>query len=157
MRIRSRSGRFPGEGTGNPLQYSCLENSMHRGAWQVTVHGVAKSQTWLKLSMLYMLYITCYIYVERRLCCTTLVALPPRGKPKLYIRSYLLSRLNFHFQKFISIYILLYIIGSLWKLPLRWKFLMFCICLIRYSLFLCKHSVKRIFKGEKSWSTGLDF
>ena len=41
------SGRSPGEGNGNPLQYSCLENAMDRGAWQVTVHGVEKSQTWL--------------------------------------------------------------------------------------------------------------
>jgi len=40
--------RSPGAGNGNPLQYSCLENSMDRGAWQATVHGVAKSQTWLK-------------------------------------------------------------------------------------------------------------
>ena len=39
------SGRSPGEGNGNPLQYSCLENSMDRGAWQATVHGVAESQT----------------------------------------------------------------------------------------------------------------
>ena len=39
------SGRSPGEGNGNPLQYSCLENSMDRGAWQATVHGVAQSQT----------------------------------------------------------------------------------------------------------------
>ena len=39
------SGRSPGEGNGNPLQYSCLENSMDRGAWQATVHGVAKSWT----------------------------------------------------------------------------------------------------------------
>ena len=38
-------GRSPGEGNGKPLQYSCLENSMDRGAWQATVHGVAKSQT----------------------------------------------------------------------------------------------------------------
>ena len=36
------SGRSPGEENGNPLQYSCLENSMHRGAWQPTVHGVTK-------------------------------------------------------------------------------------------------------------------
>ena len=35
-------GRFPGEGHCNPLQYSCLENSMDRGAWRVVVHGVAK-------------------------------------------------------------------------------------------------------------------
>ena len=38
-------GKSPGEGNGNPLQYSCLENSMDRGAWWVTVHGVAKNQT----------------------------------------------------------------------------------------------------------------
>ena len=41
------SGRSPGEGNGNPLQYSCLENSMDRRAWQATVHGFAKSQTGL--------------------------------------------------------------------------------------------------------------
>ena len=39
------SGRSPGEGI--PFQYSCLENPTNRGAWQTTVHGVAKSQTWL--------------------------------------------------------------------------------------------------------------
>ena len=38
-------GRSPGEGNGHPLQYSCLENPMDRGAWQATVHGVAKSWT----------------------------------------------------------------------------------------------------------------
>ena len=36
-------GRFPGEGNGNPLEYSCLENSMDRGAWRATVHEVEKS------------------------------------------------------------------------------------------------------------------
>ena len=36
-------GRSPGEGNGNPLQYSCPENSMDRGAWRATVHGVLKS------------------------------------------------------------------------------------------------------------------
>ena len=39
------SGRSPKEGNGDPLQYSCLENPMNRGAWQATVHEVAKSQT----------------------------------------------------------------------------------------------------------------
>ena len=39
------SGRSPGEGNGNPFQHSCLENSMDRGAWWATVHGVAKSRT----------------------------------------------------------------------------------------------------------------
>ena len=42
------SGRFPGVGNGNTLQYSCLENSMDRGAWQAKVHGVTKS--WTQLS-----------------------------------------------------------------------------------------------------------
>ena len=46
------SGRSPGEGNGNPLQYSCLENPMDRGAWWAIVHRVAKSRTQLKqLSM----------------------------------------------------------------------------------------------------------
>ena len=39
------SGRSPGEGNGNPLQYSCLENPMDRGAWQATVYEVPKSRT----------------------------------------------------------------------------------------------------------------
>ena len=39
---------IPWRGHGSPLQYSCLENLMDRGAWWATVHGVAKSQTWLK-------------------------------------------------------------------------------------------------------------
>ena len=42
-------GRFPGEGNGNPLQYSCLENPMDQGAWWATVHGVAKSRTLAQL------------------------------------------------------------------------------------------------------------
>ena len=42
------SGRCPGGGNGNPLQYSCLENPMDRGAWKAAVHGVAKS--WTRLS-----------------------------------------------------------------------------------------------------------
>ena len=43
------SGRAPGEGNGNSFQYSYLENSMDRGAWWATVHGAAKSQTWLSI------------------------------------------------------------------------------------------------------------
>ena len=42
------SGRSPGAGHGDPLQYSCLENPMDRGAWWATVHGVTQSQTQLK-------------------------------------------------------------------------------------------------------------
>ena len=48
----SGSGRFPAEGHGNPLQYSCLENPLDRGAWQATVHRVVKIWTLLRrLSM----------------------------------------------------------------------------------------------------------
>ena len=49
------SGRPPGEGNGNPLQYLCLENPMDRGAWQAAVHGVTESQT--RLSDLYICHI----------------------------------------------------------------------------------------------------
>ena len=45
------SGRFPGEGHDNPLQYSCLENFMDGGAWRTIVHGVAKSWTWQRLTL----------------------------------------------------------------------------------------------------------
>ena len=41
------SGRSPGEGNGNPLQYSCLENPMDRGAWRAKVHGITKNWAWL--------------------------------------------------------------------------------------------------------------
>ena len=44
------SGRSPGGGHGNPLQYSCLENPLDRGAWQATVHRIAKS--WIQLKLL---------------------------------------------------------------------------------------------------------
>ena len=53
------SGRSPGEGNGNPLQDSCLENPMDGGAWWVTVHGVAKSQT--RLSNFTSLHFQCPI------------------------------------------------------------------------------------------------
>ena len=43
------SGRSPGEGSGSPLQYSCLENPIDRGAWRATVYGVAKS--WTRVSI----------------------------------------------------------------------------------------------------------
>ena len=45
MGLLPGSGRSPGGGHGNPLQYSCLENPIDRGAWWATVHGVLKSQT----------------------------------------------------------------------------------------------------------------
>ena len=52
------SGRSPGEGNGNPLQYSCLENPMDGGAWWAIVHRVAKSRTQLSdFTFTYMAYI----------------------------------------------------------------------------------------------------
>ena len=48
VRLIPGLGRSPGEGNGNPLQYSCLENPMDRGAWQAPVHGASKSQSQLK-------------------------------------------------------------------------------------------------------------
>ena len=50
------SGRSPGEGLDNPLQYSCLENPVDRGAWECTVHRVAKSRTPLKWLSMHILY-----------------------------------------------------------------------------------------------------
>ena len=56
------SGRSPGEGNGYPFQYSCLGNPMDRGAWQATVHRVAKSQAWLSSEH------TCIPPIPRALC-----------------------------------------------------------------------------------------
>ena len=56
-------GRSPGDGNGNPLQYSCLENPMDGGAWQATVHGVAKNRTRLSnFTLLYTLVSFFYVY-----------------------------------------------------------------------------------------------
>ena len=50
-RIQSLGWEDPGKGNGKPLQYSCLENPIYRGAWQATVHGVAKSDTTVRLPL----------------------------------------------------------------------------------------------------------
>ena len=66
-------GRSSGEGNGNPLQYSCLQNPMDRGAWKPTVHAVAKSWTWLNgFSSLH--------FIESQCCFEGLV---------IYMRNYL--------------------------------------------------------------------
>ena len=54
------SRRSPGGGHGNPLQYSCLENLMNRGAWQATVHRVAESQTQLER-------LSTHIFLQRKM------------------------------------------------------------------------------------------
>ena len=55
-------GRSPGEGNGNPLPYSCLENSMDRGAWWATVHELTKSQIW-QTEQLMLMYINYVSYI----------------------------------------------------------------------------------------------
>ena len=61
-------GPSPGEGNGNPLQYSCLENPMDEGAWQATVHGVAKSRTRLSEFTLHDMYTWTHIRVCDSVC-----------------------------------------------------------------------------------------
>ena len=62
------SGRSPGEGNGNSLQYSCLENLMDRGAWWATVHGVSKSRARLSdtHTHVYIPYIHSSYYVSEK-------------------------------------------------------------------------------------------
>ena len=58
----SGSGKSPGEGNGNPLQYSCLEKPKDGGAWQATVHGVAKSQTRLRDFTFTFIFVPCIFF-----------------------------------------------------------------------------------------------
>ena len=60
-------GRSRGEGNGYPLQYSCLEKSMNRGAWRATVHGLAKSQTWVTNTLFSLNYYLSYLSCHRKL------------------------------------------------------------------------------------------
>ena len=60
-------GRSPGEGNGNPLQYSCLENPMDRGAWWATVDGVAKSRT--RVSN-FTIFLSFFLYAFSQFSCS---------------------------------------------------------------------------------------
>ena len=89
------SGRSPGEGNGNPLQYSCLENPRDGGASQATVHGVAKSQTQLRdFTFLYthmntLFYPTCTSILSYLLfsCSVVSDSLQPHGLQHSRLRS----------------------------------------------------------------------
>ena len=67
------SGRSPGEGNGNQLQYSCLENPMDRVAWQATVHGIAKSQTRLSDFTFTFTFITKHMILSQSLKLSSLI------------------------------------------------------------------------------------
>ena len=73
-------GRSPGGGHGNPLQYSCLENPMDRGAWWATVHGVSKS--WTQLKHLSMHTRVVYSRVPQRMCHRCLTQKLKNGFPQ---------------------------------------------------------------------------
>ena len=79
----SGSGRSPGGGHVNPLQYSCLENPMDKGAWQAIVHGVAKSQTQLRQLSTVELYVSllCIIQVSYK-CYHTFIFKKQKMKKK---------------------------------------------------------------------------
>ena len=67
------SGKSPGEGHGNPLQYSCLENPTDRGAWQAAVHRITHSWTWLKWLSMHThthkyTHTYIYMYIEPHIC-----------------------------------------------------------------------------------------
>ena len=88
-------GRAPGEGNGNPLQYSCLENPMARGAWQATVHGVAKS--WTQLSDFTFFLSFCLQFKCSRECYSTSLGFREQQSPQqtsgghaVWIRNFLL-------------------------------------------------------------------
>ena len=68
------SGRFPGGRHGSPLQYSCLENPMDRGAWWATVHGVAEDQTRLQWLYVYIHWLVTYMW--KWVCLFICVFLP---------------------------------------------------------------------------------
>ena len=66
--LTSGSGRSPGDENRNPLQYSCLENSLNRGGWWATVYRVAKSQTRLKQCSIHMVCIEIVFTISERVC-----------------------------------------------------------------------------------------
>ena len=79
-------GRSPGEGNGNPLQYSCLENPMDGGAWWATVHGVTKSRA--RRSNFTLTFISYFNFLLEDNCCTRLCWFLPfinMNQPQVHI------------------------------------------------------------------------
>ena len=80
----SELGRVAGEGNGHPLQYSCLENPTDRGAWQTTVHRMAKVHTWLTWLSMHAPTVTFPKGLTKPLC----LKLPIRPRPSLSYNHY---------------------------------------------------------------------
>ena len=98
----SGSGQSPGEGNGNPLQYSCLENSMERGAWWATVRGVAKSQTQLSAHIYMYIYtcITLRITLLSRMYMLWIEANIRRGRKAVGSKILLWQGVHWHYLNF---------------------------------------------------------
>ena len=108
MGLALGSGRFPGGGHGNPLQCSCLENAMDRGAWRATVHGVAKS--WIRLKRLSMHARISLIYITASFSC--LAKWFSHTYAYLSVLSHILS--HFRLLQNIEYSSLHYVIGPCW-------------------------------------------
>ena len=111
------SGRSPGEGNGNPLQYSCLENPMDRGACWATVHGVTKSRTWLSWLILCELFIVNLSLPE----CSSLNA------PEYLISDWMNGGLAWGSNPFLY----------LWPYGSQFKTVYVCVCMSAKSLQSC--------------------
>ena len=93
-------GRSPGEGNGNPLQYSCLENPMDRGAWRATVHRVAKSRTRLRNFTFTFTQVAVYFHKlnflsEKNIVALLMVIQGLKTLPMLYNYMYTGKKTNF--------------------------------------------------------------
>jgi len=95
------SGISPGEGKGNPLQYSCLENSTDRGAWWAMVHGVTQSQTWLSMHVHICLQMRYIKYWSFSISHISLSMMPQRS---MYVVSNSKSSLYFEAEHYFNVF-----------------------------------------------------
>ena len=86
MGLIPEKGRFPAGVHGSPLQYSCLENLMDRGAWRATVHGVAKSQTGLSKHAQTLSTVRIMSFIFHSQCLVQVVIDNCRVNPNIFIK-----------------------------------------------------------------------